>query len=107
MQSKHLKIMIFTGASGCGKTALIEVYCKQNSLPLTTFRTSTLSRMFTFEDAVGLKHKYYDGDLSYPDDLEELIYFLNVKQKQVESRSGQNGSAGQVLKRSGFAKRTK
>ena len=79
MQSKQLKILIFTGASGSGKTTLIEVYCKQNNLPLSTFKTSSLSRLISFEDALGLKHKFYDGDLSYPDDLDELIYFLSVK----------------------------
>ena len=77
LSNDKLKLLVFTGPSGCGKSTLIDVYCRQNKIPLVNFKPQTESKFYSLEQDMRLERNYMGG-LPYPDDLEELLHFMQV-----------------------------
>lgn len=61
-----------TGPPGCGKNTLLNVYCKQKNVQLIKFRDVKE----TYLSEVSEKKKFEGTEDYYPEDLENLLYFL-------------------------------
>eukprot|EP00347_Sterkiella_histriomuscorum_P005182 403357582 len=76
MISDNVKLMIFTGPSGCGKNTLIDLYCQKHNIQKSVFQLESESKNYNFLQDNGI-YQAKVGNLDYPEDLESLIYFIN------------------------------
>ena len=67
--------MIITGPSGCGKNTLLDLYCKENQLWAERFTDQKENHIY---DVFGERTTFGRGEELYPDDLENLLYFLRI-----------------------------
>jgi len=72
MQRNDIKLMLFTGPAGSGKNSLIDVYCKTHFIEVVRYEDTFESKFYDFEMDNGMRK-----DFSYPDDLTQLIDFIN------------------------------
>lgn len=84
LESPQAKILILTGPPGSAKNTLIDVYCKkmENSVELTRFVDTKGQAM---PDVYGEQSTFKNSSDPYPDDLENLLYFIRTKYAQAET----------------------
>jgi hypothetical protein len=72
MNHDNIKLLLFTGPAGSGKNSLIDVYCQSKGIDVTRYKDESESRFYDLEFDNGI-----GTDRSYPDDLVNLINFIN------------------------------
>lgn len=73
MSNPQAKLLLFTGPAGSGKNSLIDVYCKSHSIEVLRYKDEHESKFYDIEFDNGFMKDY-----SYPEDLENLIYFIKT-----------------------------
>ncbi len=73
MKNYNVKMLLFTGPAGSGKNSLIDVYCKERDIDVIRYQDESESRYYDMEFENGFKKDY-----QYPEDLENLIYFIKT-----------------------------
>lgn len=68
-------MLILTGPSGSGKNTLIDLYSKKYEIPVLKFIDQKQNHL---SDIFGEKTSFKEGAEYYPEDLENLLYFLRI-----------------------------
>lgn len=100
-----VKILILQGPSGCGKNAMIDCFGEQYNYEIVRFkdeRSGFVADVFGMNEGFKSEDEEDAFDRWYPDDLENMIFFIKSVTKCGHART-ETGSTQTVPKASSFS----